>query len=1111
MNWTRAFSTCILTLAFSAAAAHAQTATTTTLALTSVGTPETSAASGTTVTLTATVTAGAAPVTPGQVNFCDASAAYCTDIHLLGTAELTSAGTATFKFRPGVGSHSYKAVFLGTHIYSASTSATAALSVTGPPPTATTLAYSGSAGNYTLTATVGGIASTAPTGTVSFLDATESNSVLTTAPLGAGAEGLNFLNYSNPAIEQQYPTYDFPESFAVGDFNGDGIPDIAVPNLENNDLTILLGDGTGNFAPTATSPLVGPEPVSPSAPYFYGNYPTSVAAGDFNGDGVLDLAVTDSKNARVSILLGNGDGSFTPAPKSPAATAANPSFVAVGDFNGDGILDLAVANNGDGVVTILLGNGDGTFAQAPAIPLGLYSYLTDVAVGDFNGDGVLDLAAVGGGGVSILLGRGDGTFTQTPGSPIVASFPNPDGDNFSPIPLFSFAVTVADFNGDGVLDLAVANLTYSCDEIEPCGAPVTILVGSGNGAFTVSPETYYSGTYTDSIVAGDFNGDGIPDLATASGYGGGVAVLVGNGNGTFYEAANPQFYATVLSIPMSVAVGDFNGDGRSDLAVASLYGYDIYETTPLNGHVNILLAENQTATATASGVALPAATDLVEASYPGDSGNAASTSVATSLTATASQVTPYLTWAHPAPITYGTPLSVAQLNASASFPQVYPSTVPGTFTYSPAAGTVLKAGIQTLLVTFTPTDTAYVYDYYPNVNYYYTTAMAEVQLVVNKATPTISWSAPPPIPYGTALSASQLNATSTVPGTFYYNPLPGTVLPLGSYTLGVTLMPTDTADYLSAKAFVPLTVSQGTKPELTWAMPASINYGTALSAAQLNATSSVPGSFTYSPALGTVLTAGIQKLSATFTPTSSAYATATTSVLLVVNKATPSITWAAPASIPYGTALGASQLNATSIVPGAFYYNPLPGTVLPLGSYTLGVTLMPADTADYLSAKAFVPLTVNQGSTPQLTWAMPASINYGTALSAAQLNATSSVPGTFTYSPAPGTVLTAGIQKLSVTFTPTNSAYTTATTSVNLIVNKATPTVTWATPAPISSGTPLSSSQLDATSTVPGTFYYNLPAGYILPPGSHTLSVTFMPTDLADYLSATATVTLTVN
>jgi len=153
--------------------------------------------------------------------------------------------------------------------------------------------------------------------------------------------------------------------------------------------------------------------------------------------------------------------------------------------------------------------------------------------------------------------------------------------------------------------------------------------------------------------------------------------------------------------------------------------------------------------------------------------------------------------------------------------------------------------------------------------------------------------------------------------------------------------------------------NQKTTPTITWAPPAAITYGTALSATQLNATSSVAGSFSYSPALGTVLTAGSQTLNLTFTPTDTTdYSTATSSVGLTVNKATPVITWTTPAAIPYGVALSATQLDATSALPGTFSYSPTLGTVLAAGSQSLTATFTPADTTDYLPANTSVTLSV---------------------------------------------------------------------------------------------------------------------------------------------------------
>jgi hypothetical protein len=236
-----------------------------------------------------------------------------------------------------------------------------------------------------------------------------------------------------------------------------------------------------------------------------------------------------------------------------------------------------------------------------------------------------------------------------------------------------------------------------------------------------------------------------------------------------------------------------------------------------------------------------------------------------------------------------------------------------------------------------------------------------------KATPVITWSNPADIVYGTALGSTQLNATANVPGTFVYTPAPGTVLTAGAnQTLSTTFTPTDTTDYTTATKSVLINVSKAT-PVITWSNPADIVYGTALGPTQLNPTASVPGTFAYNPAPGTVLTAGTgQTLSTTFTPTDTAdYTTATKSVLINVSQATPVITWAAPAPITYGGALGNGQLDASANTPGTFVYTPPAGTVLPVGNgQTLSVAFTPSDAVDYTTASATTPINVTAAPPP---------------------------------------------------------------------------------------------------------------------------------------------------
>ena len=550
--------------------------TTTTLTITSSGSEVTSVAAGTVITLTATVVSGTTPVNPGQVRFCDAAAKYCEDSALLATAQLTTAGTATYKFRPGIGSHSYQAVFVGTSSCAKSISSTATLTVTGLHPTTTSIVSSGSIGDYSLTATAVGTGSPSfsPTGKVSFLDTSNSNASLGAATLGPGTRTVNFPMSLTTAVGL------CPDSVAVGDWNGDGIPDLATTDQCAEAVTVLLGNGDGTFT-VKSSPAV-PESV------------VGIATGDFNGDGIPDLLVNlgAGNPGSFMVLLGKGDGTFTAKPYFHAGNDASfPFSFALGDFNADGILDLAIANSGNSTVTVLLGNGDGTFAAKSSTDVG--NSPVAITVADFNGDGILDLATAnyGGNTVTVLLGNGDGTFSA--GSTAdVGSEP--------------WSIVAGDFNGDGIPDLATGNQGDNT---------VTVLLGQGNGTFTTA-STPNVGSLPISIAVTDLNGDGISDLAVA--FQNGAAVLFSNGNGTFTVQAIP----TLGSLPSSLVVADFNGDGAPDLA-ANNNDEDASEVTVLLSQIT------ETATAALSNVSVPSAggeSHQVEASYAGDTNYSSSIS-----------------------------------------------------------------------------------------------------------------------------------------------------------------------------------------------------------------------------------------------------------------------------------------------------------------------------------------------------------------------------------------------------------------------------------------------------------------------------------------------------
>ena len=227
-------------------------------------------------------------------------------------------------------------------------------------------------------------------------------------------------------------------------------------------------------------------------------------------------------------------------------------------------------------------------------------------------------------------------------------------------------------------------------------------------------------------------------------------------------------------------------------------------------------------------------------------------------------------------------------------------------------------------------------------------------------TPTISWAAPAAIEYGSALSVTQYMAMSSAPGRFVFNPAIGEVLPAGVHTLTATFIPADETRYTTTQASVKLTVNKA-KPIIRWPASTSTSYGTALGAAHLNATASVPGSFVYAPASGAVLGAGVQPLTATFTPEDTAnYSVAQAAVWITVTRATPIVTWPAPAPIVRGTALSVSQLNATALVPGSFTYSFAAGDVLAAGKYLLKATFTPKDLINYAPVQASAPLTVTK-------------------------------------------------------------------------------------------------------------------------------------------------------
>jgi len=341
-----------------------------------------------------------------------------------------------------------------------------------------------------------------------------------------------------PLCAQFKPHVDYavgpsPFSIAIGDFNGDGHPDLAVVNSAagaNNGLSILLGNGDGTF--------------KAHVDYAAGLYAHSVIVGDFNRDGKLDLAIVNTTQNTLNILLGNGDGTFRAPVSYPTGTTSE--WLVAADFNGDGKLDVATTNYGadysGGGVSVFLGNGDGTFQGQVEYSAGVNPF--GVVAGDFNHDNKIDLAVVcnnGYYGVWVLMGNGDGTF-QT------ATY---YGSGYNPR-----VGLVVDLNGDGNADLAIANCISN---------DISILLGDGAGHFA-SQVNYATGPCPQNLAGGDFDGDGRLDLVTANSQSNNATVLKGNGDGTFQSATG--FPAGTN--PIWVAVADLNGDSAPDLVVANV-------------------------------------------------------------------------------------------------------------------------------------------------------------------------------------------------------------------------------------------------------------------------------------------------------------------------------------------------------------------------------------------------------------------------------------------------------------------------------------------------------------------------------------------------------------
>lgn len=801
-------------------------------------------------------------------------------------------------------------------------------------------------------------------------------------------------------------------------------------------------DGTQKTITVVTSPAgLGVLTItyngSTTAPTAAGSYPINVTLNNsnYNATPATGTLVISKADATVSLnnltQIYNGSQRVVTATTVPAGLAVNITY------NGSGI---APTNAGSYpiVATIndpnLQGSTIGTLVVNKATPVITWGNPVSIVFGTpLTGTQLNASSSVAG---TFVYTPPLGTILNAGTSNLIADFTPTDAANYNSVNGTTVSITVT----KATATITVSDLNQFADGNPK---PVTVDVSPNVGVIAVlyngSPSAPSAiGSYPVSVTLTNSNYTAVPFSGTLVISASSASVTITNTDQIYDGSPKP---VTVTTIPAGLPV---------------IITYDDAATVPANSGTYSV-----TATINDGGI---------------HTGSA-------SATLTINKANPVVSWSNPTFISYGTALSGTQLNASAN--------VAGTFTYTPAAGTILNAGTQPLSVNFTPTDAAN----YNSIN------GVTVNITVIKATATISLSnlnqifdgsqkvvtvttspvglaaisvtyngsnTPPSAVGSYAIVASLNNSnyiatpangtlviSTTTAGIFISNlaqiytgfPLPVTVTtnPIGlsnnvtyngsatvptvsgTYTVIATLNDgihtgADTETYVISKA----------QSIITWPNPAAINFGTALSSTQLNATANTPGAFTYSPLAGSILNAGTQSLSVTFTPTDNNFLPATKTVTIVVNQATATLTLSnliqTYNATPRPVIVTTSPLGLSGVT---ILYNGSPTAPTNAGTYPVTVTLV---NSNYTATPLSGVLTINK-ATPTLAWAQPAPVEEQTKLSALQLNATSTASGTFVYSPVSGTTLFAGTYVLLATFTPTDTVnFNSGTITVSLNV-----------------------------------------------------------------------------
>ena len=355
-----------------------------------------------------------------------------------------------------------------------------------------------------------------------------------------------------------------PGSLAIADLNHDGKPDIVVANTVDEAVSVLLGDGKGHFAP------------APGSPFPCGKSPNDMAVADMNGDGNLDLVIANTGTPFITILLGDGKGGFKSSPHSPFSTQSYPHVhgIAIGDFNGDGKLDVVTDSWGHDQILMLLGDGAGNLIPPGRLfNTGKRPYQR-LRSADFNKDGKPDVVTtdMDSNAVSILLGDGKGELRDAPGSP-------------SPAGVSPWAVAIDDINKDGNLDLVV--LPYDRDVTDPKQLAVTVLLGNGKGGFTKmngSSLSLAGCRGPDRVATGDLSGHGFRDIVVSCAQNNKLMVFQGSKEGAYQVST-----WDIQTGWSGLAVADLNGDGKDDIIVSN--GLLDDERSHASGTITIFLSK----------------------------------------------------------------------------------------------------------------------------------------------------------------------------------------------------------------------------------------------------------------------------------------------------------------------------------------------------------------------------------------------------------------------------------------------------------------------------------------------------------------------------------------